>query len=134
MAEGLAIVFVYGTLKVGGHFAEQFDKFRLNSFDAMIYGTLFSVNDQFPAVILGGDNLVHGEVHSYRNGRSVLAAMDAIEGCMNPEEKHDPFNMFNRSTVIAMFEDDDAEVPATIYTWNLELDGLEIIEDGKWVL
>lgn len=131
-----AIVFVYGTLKVGGFFAEHFDKYRIHSFKATVYGSLYSVQNQFPAIILDLDNggIVHGEIHSYTNGEEVLALMDLIEGCEVPEDGGSPTNLFNRSLTIADFDDDNAEVPVIIYTWNQAMNYLEKIDSGIWEL
>lgn len=130
----LAIVFVYGTLKVGGFFAEQFDEYRRKYFKATVYGALYSVNGQFPAALLGDEGVIHGEVHVYTNGIAVLEAMNNIEGCEVPEEEGHPANMFNRVTTIAEFDNDNAEVPVFMYTWNQEIDSLERINSGIWEL
>lgn len=131
-----AIVFVYGTLKEGGQFAENFDNYRLKSFPATVYGSLYSVMDQFPALVLNEEeDLVFGEIHIYNHGTEVLKAMDLIEGCVVPTEEGSPENMFNRALTIATFLDDvDAELPVTVYTWNLESDNLVRINSGVWEL
>lgn len=75
-------VFVYGTLKVGGYFATQFDKFRTKSIDARLRGYKLMDLGAYPAIIESDNHadMVYGELHSYDSFPSVQRAMDMIEG------------------------------------------------------
>ena len=71
--------FVYGTLKVGGHFAKEFDNTRVKSMKAKVKGfDLFDLG-YFPGIV-PGEGTVYGELHEYKNPEKVTKAMDRIEG------------------------------------------------------
>jgi gamma-glutamylcyclotransferase (GGCT)/AIG2-like uncharacterized protein YtfP len=71
--------FVYGTLKVGGKLAWQFDEVRTESVEAELEGyDLFNMG-WFPA-IFPGKGKVTGELHKYKDPTNVRNAMDFIEG------------------------------------------------------
>lgn len=72
-------IFVYGTLKVGGYFSKLFDRKRLWSQPATIKGTLYDVGG-IPGLSLEGENIVHGELHLYKDFSFVIKHMDFIEG------------------------------------------------------
>lgn len=121
-------VFVYGTLKVGGHFAQSFNGVRVSSKDATIEGTMFSIGNQFPAVVLEGDTTIIGELHEYDNITDVLRHLDFIEGYSKGNEK---YNLYNRSIATIKTEDGD-DVEAWIYTFNQSTVGMYKIESGYW--
>ena len=117
-------IFVYGTLKVGGYFADYFDGIRKKSVQAKVKGTLFRiVYGWFPGLILGGESEVTGELHTYSNAKEVLQVMDEIEGV---REK-----LFKRE--IALVKLDTGEVrEAVVYTFNQSTQGSEAVESGVW--
>lgn len=114
-------VFVYGTLKVGGHFAAEFNSVRLDSKPGTIQGTLYSITDGFfPGVKLEGKGEVHGELHTYEKAEAVLARLDQIEG-----EGY----LYDRTAVEVRLDDGEVEEAITyIYKHSTEND--EIIENG----
>jgi len=78
--------FVYGTLKIGGGFAKQFDSVRKSSTKAVLkgfdlYGIGASGSAGFPGIV-PGDGEVHGEVHEFSKDKLVMVTrnMDYIEG------------------------------------------------------
>lgn len=78
--------FVYGTLKVGGHFGNSFDRVRESSEPAVLSGyDLFNLG-WFPTIKKGAGKVI-GEVHTYKNFKEVLSNFDNIEGYGgNPEQ------------------------------------------------
>jgi len=122
--------FVYGTLRVGGHFASQFDKNRISSVPAKIKGDLFNAGGFFPGIALGGDNDVYGEIHEYDEVDSVRRAFDGIEGYS--EERED--NLFNRKVVEAVTKNGEV-VEAFVYEYGKPEQlrkGEDRIKSGKW--
>lgn len=105
--------FVYGTLKVGGRFAERFDKFRVS----VKNGTLKNVDlfdlGSFPAII-DGTNKVFGEIHQYEQEETVLKIFDTIEG-YNRNKESESFYIRKEVTVET---DDGKEVRAIAYFMN----------------
>ena len=124
-------VFVYGTLKVGGHFAANFNGVRLSSKKATILGTMFSIDGRFPGVVLEGDTIIQGEIHEYDQFKQVLQGLDSIEGySVRGEKDH---NLYNRSIITANAEDGE-EVDVWVYTFNQATDGYDEVESGEWVI
>ena len=72
-------IFVYGTLKVGGYFSPPFNNKRLSTQPATVKGTLYDLGG-FPGLSLEGSDVVHGELHLYKDFSLVLRHMDLIEG------------------------------------------------------
>jgi gamma-glutamylcyclotransferase (GGCT)/AIG2-like uncharacterized protein YtfP len=78
--------FVYGTLKVGGFFAEQLDHIRKSVRSASLTGfDLFGVTDgpgrdpRFPAAVKG-EGKIEGEIHEFTDDTQALSIIDTIEG------------------------------------------------------
>jgi len=91
------LVFVYGTLKMGGVYSCYFDDFRLKVEDAHIKGEMYDLGN-FPGLILIGNNCVYGEIHKYSNFKSVIKLMDQIEGYSEePKTK----NLYERRSIEA---------------------------------
>lgn len=124
-------IFVYGTLKVGGFFAQNFDQVRRSSQKASIKGTMFSVHDSYPAVVLEGDMDIQGEVHEYDDINAVLQQLDHIEGCVG--EGAYCHNLYNRFIVNVQTTDGNT-VEAWMYTFNQSTDGLREVENGSWAI
>jgi gamma-glutamylcyclotransferase (GGCT)/AIG2-like uncharacterized protein YtfP len=128
-------IFVYGTLKEGGHFAKSFDEVREKSKPATIQGQLFDVASWFPGVKLTGspEDIVYGELHEYKNGDEVLSRMNRIEG-FNPDNPEK--SLFIRKTVTVTTEDGEKE-RAEVYEFNFEKESerasmAERVENGVW--
>ena len=122
--------FVYGTLRVGGHYAGQFNDVRLSSTQAKIKGSLFNAGGFFPGIALGGDGDVYGEVHEYSDADGVKAAMDGIEGYSEGRKN----NLFNRKEIEATTRDGEV-IKAFVYEFGKPEELLESgkkIENGRW--
>jgi len=121
-------VFVYGTLKVGGYYASNFDNVRINVKQAMVPGKIYG-GAGYPRLRLNDDGeLVYGELHTYEEGDNVLQLMDRIEG-YNPKGTN---NLYNRKKIKVLLENGDSE-EAYVYEYASELSGrAEVVESGKW--
>jgi len=127
MSDNIEKVFVYGTLKVGGHFAKSFDKVRRSSVKATTGGKLISVQGRFPG-LLPGDGVVHGEIHEYDDIKGVIHAMDSIEGY---HESHPKESLYRRELIEVETESGDIE-EAYAYFFNQSPDGMDEVESGVW--
>ena len=117
--------FVYGTLKKGGLYAERFDKFRISSEKASIKNMdLYKIN--FYPGMVPGNGVVIGELHEYKEPGMIIQAMDYIEGCTGTQ--HD---LFIRKHKIIITES-GKEVEAIVYTFNHEIEGMQLIKNGIW--
>ncbi len=121
-------VFVYGTLKVGGHFATRFDHVRLSSRPVSINGCMFSVQDRFPTVDFTKDGTVIGEVHEYDQPNHVIAMMDQIEG-YGGEDVVD--NLYNRVTIQVPSENGGVE-EVIAYSFNGNTEQFAAVDSGEW--
>lgn len=128
-------IFVYGTLKEGGHFAKNFDSVRENAKPATIRGQLFDVAGWFPGIKLTDvpDDIVHGELHEYNEAEEVIKQMNRIEGFDpdNPEK-----SLFIRKKVTVETEEGEKE-EAEVYEFNFENAGDKVdkairVESGVW--
>lgn len=121
--------FVYGTLKVGGRFAERFDPLRVSSVKAEVEGyDLFDLGS-YPGIKPGSGKVI-GELHEYQEPERVTKAMDSIEG-YHPDLKD---GMYLRRRVPVKTEDGEI-VEANIYVYNFRTtDRAKKIESGVWKL
>ena len=127
--------FVYGTLKKGGYYAEDFNAVRTNCRKALLkgydmYGIGHSGIAGYPGII-PGSGVVHGEVHTFdrKAMKAVLEAMDNIEGY----EPGDPeSSLYLRKKVIVELED-GTEERAMVYVFNRTIHKYyDKIENGVW--
>jgi len=120
--------FVYGTLKVGGRFAERFDSLRVNSMPASVEGFHLFDLGSFPG-ILPGNGVVYGELHEY--GEDVTRAMDTIEGYRSDDEDNSLYLRREVEVTTATGKTDKA----SIYIFNRkDYDDSKMIESGVWKL
>lgn len=125
-------IFVYGSLRVGGHFSHNFDEDRVSVRPAKVDGELYDLHS-FPGLILGDKGVVHGELHLYKDFHFVVRHVDYIEGYY---KRNDDNNLYNKGTVEVETED-GKKVKAIVYTLNthrVSIEGCEIVEDGVWPL
>jgi len=120
-------IFVYGTLKVGNHFAKNFDALRLASLPGKIKGTLYR-GPFFPMLKCDGAHDVEGELHTYKRPSEVLAMMDRIEGY---EEGRKEGNFYVRKKVEVTLENGRKE-KAFVYEFNESVENAEAIPSGRW--
>ncbi len=123
------LFFVYGTLKVGGRFAKQFDSARLNSVKAEVEKfDLFDLGS-FPGIKPGTGKVV-GELHEYKDPEKVTHSMDMIEG-YQPELRD---GMYLRRRVQVKTEAGEIK-EANIYVFNFKVPKhAKKIESGCWPL
>lgn len=120
--------FVYGTLKKGGVFAEHFNGYRVSSEKATINNmNLYSIG-WFPG-ILPGNGTVIGELHEYKEPKTVTTLMDQIEGYNKANPKQ---SLFIRKYVTVVTKT-DKEIKAVVYIYNnpKHVD-LKQIHSGIW--
>lgn len=122
--------FVYGTLKEGGHFAADFDAFRVSSDKASLLGHDLYDLGWFPGIVPGSGKVV-GELHEYSNPDVVQRAMDRIEGYTG-----DPDNsLFVRKLVTVTINATGEKVTCNAYAFNSDpTSSAKKIEDGVWEL
>lgn len=120
--------FVYGTLKVGGRFAEPFDSKRQTNIKASTSGVMFSVGGNFPAALFNKKGLITGEVHTYSDENEVIRKLDSIEGFYG---KNDVDNLYNR-VVVNVIDEDLRTHECVAYEFNKDTKNMPIVKDGKW--
>lgn len=117
--------FVYGTLKENGHFAKNFDKFRISSEKAKIDNMNLYKIGWFPGIV-PGNGIVEGELHEYKEVDKVKRIMNRIEGCTG--SKFDLFRCERHNIIKASSE----EIEANVYIFNQEIKHAKLIKDGVW--
>jgi len=126
------LIFAYGTLKVDtgpDAFARHFDRFRLTSVIGTVNGVLYDLGF-YPALILGGPEMVYGELHEYSNFNQVIERMDQIEGYFG---HNDPNNLYRR--VRAEINVNNAIITtATVYEFAHGVDGYPKVHSGTWMI
>ena len=100
-------LFVYGTLKSGGHFfyngSLEANRIAIDK-ECTIKGKLYDLG-WFPTIELtdNEEDVVHGEVHTFKNPGLVLKVMDQIEG-YNGDDKN---SLFARCTTTVQLKNGD---------------------------
>lgn len=73
-------VFVYGTLKPGGHYWQRFCEGKVqHSIPARIRGQLYDLGCGYPGAVLKGEGWIEGCVHEFIKADD-FAAVDQLEG------------------------------------------------------
>ncbi len=127
------LIFAYGTLKVDtgpDSFARQFDRFRVSTVPGTVMGVLYNLG-YFPALILGGPEVVHGELHRYSSFTEVIARMDQIEGYFG---YNDPNNLYRRVKAQVAVMGVVVHATATIYEFAHGVDGYPKVHSGTWMI
>lgn len=126
-------VFVYGTLKKGGYYSHGFNKERVSVTPAkMVGGTMYNLGG-FPGLVLGGNDIVNGELHLYKEFSKVVRRLDRIEGF---RKQNYECNLYNKH-VVEVETQDGRTVKAMVYTINthrINLKGCEKVENGTWLI
>jgi gamma-glutamylcyclotransferase (GGCT)/AIG2-like uncharacterized protein YtfP len=126
-------VFVYGTLKPGGHYWPEFCEGKLvDHLPAKIRGTLYDLHVGYPGLRLTGDGWVQGYILTFRLKKDFLR-LDYLEGY----DANRPYseNEYIRLKV-ACFTDDGTDLGET---WAYEITEPTLtrlkgtlITDGDW--
>lgn len=120
--------FVYGTLKVGGRFAEHFDGVRTKSTPVTIDGFALYSLGWFPTVVREEGSVVHGEIHEYTDSDMVLRHFDHIEGYTGDPE----YDLYNREQIQVTLPDGET-CTAYIYIFARELPAnAKRVDNGVW--
>jgi gamma-glutamylcyclotransferase (GGCT)/AIG2-like uncharacterized protein YtfP len=121
-------VFVYGTLKMSGHFARQFDKYRLHSEPAKVKGQIWDLGS-YPGMTPHEVFHVSGQLHTYSDPVLVMDKMDMIEGVYNNTAK----DLFYRERVLVTSLDGKREDEAWAYFFNGNVYNRTEITTGIWI-
>jgi len=107
------LFFVYGTLKIGGRFAEMFNKKREFSKRATLKGFNLYNLGAYPAII-EGEGEVKGELHSYSDPKNIKNKFDYIEGYRPENEKYSHY--LRRKVKVTLENGEEKE--AYVYIFN----------------
>jgi gamma-glutamylcyclotransferase (GGCT)/AIG2-like uncharacterized protein YtfP len=124
------LVFFYGTLMSG---FDRPSRTHLNDKlvpigRGFIEATLFDLG-MYPAAVPASDSRVWGEVHRMLDSRSVLSALDEIEGCTASEPDS---SLYTRSEILVTLEDGRVDL-AWVYFYNAPLGSAQRIESGDYL-
>jgi len=108
--------FVYGTLKVGGALAAQFDKYRENCVKAVLPNYAIYDLGWFPGILKETGEEVFGEIHTYEEDefKHVLNMFDRIEGY----SAHSPGNSLYLRKVVTVVNENNNKVSCNCYIFN----------------
>lgn len=127
--------FVYGTLKIGGYFANVFDRVRVSHCAATLDGyVMYSIGESktalFPGIVPGAGT-IHGEVHTFKEEykNEVLATMDSIEGFQEYDKKGSFY--IRKKVTVTLNTGEKETVFAYVYNFDI-LDHYNKIENGVW--
>lgn len=112
----MAKLFVYGTLKQGRSHYTGGKEFSPDT----IKGKMYNVG-AFPAVVLGGESVVHGEVIEVDD--SELAQMDRYEGYQEGDDN----SLYKRISITTLSGEE-----CFVYEFNKSTIGMPVIDSGVW--
>jgi gamma-glutamylcyclotransferase (GGCT)/AIG2-like uncharacterized protein YtfP len=121
------IFFVYGTLKEGGFFAKRFNEYRVSVKKAIAEGQMYSVYNNYPAVVFNKKEKIYGEIHEY-NTKEVEKNLDKIEGYYGKEAAE---NLFNKIE-ITVTDMEGKKVKCKAYEFNRSVTDFFKIKSGIW--
>lgn len=107
------LFFVYGTLKVGGHFNKIVKEFLKSYQPAKLRGYVLYNFGSFPGIIKG-KGVVDGELHEYTNVDVIMSMIDRIEGYRADNEDDSLF--LRREVEIEL--SDTTNTVANVYIFN----------------
>jgi gamma-glutamylcyclotransferase (GGCT)/AIG2-like uncharacterized protein YtfP len=128
-------VFVYGTLKPGGHYYELLcRKEKVSSKKAKLFGKLYDLDVGYPALQLGGSEWVYGNILNFTS-EALLKKLDELEG-YNPLRSIAQ-NEYQRVSAIA-YDLNETKI-GFVETYIMELEQLKHYEwrhlpEGYWNL
>ena len=126
-------VFVYGTLKPGGHYWPQFCEGKVASaVPAKIRGKLYDLHVGYPGMFLGGDDWVQGTVLTFPK-QADFAQLDVLEGFV--QGRPNELNEYVRLRVDCF--DEDGERLGEVWAYEMTEATFKHftvtrIEDGNW--
>ncbi len=120
-------LFVYGTLKEGGYYAERFNGQRNNLGDAIISDAEMFDLGNFPGVVLKRNGVVHGELHEYQS--SAFKELNKIEG-YNPVGNN---NLYDLQEVDVKLINGKTH-KAFIYTFLRSIKNRKKVSSGFWLI
>lgn len=121
MNKNKQLISVYGTLRKGGYNHRIIEKAKyIGSFESKPIFTMYSINDAFPALKLGGNNSIVIEVYEIDN--TTLKKVDGLEG-YNPQGKT---NLYDRKKIFTPYGE------SYIYIYEGNIGNSKVIESGDW--
>lgn len=126
-------VFVYGTLKPGGHYWPEFCEGKIGEpLPAKIHGELYDLHVGYPGLLLRGESWVQGYLLTFKTEKDFLR-LDDLEG-YDPNRPYSE-NEYIRLKVPCFTRDDEPLVEA----WTYEMTNAtrerhkgSLIADGNW--
>jgi len=124
----IQLIFVYGTLKVGGRNAGLTDRIRTIVRTGTIHGELYSTGFGYPAAfnIDKTEKLIVGEVHSFTDIHAALDLCDKLEGYI---DYCNPANLYNRTSTQCRLGTGEL-VECWVYETNRDVSFMQPIESG----
>jgi gamma-glutamylcyclotransferase (GGCT)/AIG2-like uncharacterized protein YtfP len=123
-------LFVYGTLlnkknEFGAHLNANYFFYA----DGKFNGTLYNIGE-YPGAILNAesDYYVYGKIFMVTDPDNILQLLDDYEGFGADQQQP---NEFTRKLIA--IETPDKVVECWVYLYNLPIDGLSVIESGKYL-
>jgi gamma-glutamylcyclotransferase (GGCT)/AIG2-like uncharacterized protein YtfP len=131
MDDEVQVVFVYGTLLVGGVLHDRWCGDAVTIEPASTNGKLYDLPLGFPALKPGGRDPVYGQVMVFPDLAATLERLDILEG-YNPEDPRQ--SMFLRRVRPVALLDSKQRIHAYCYLWRGPLpDGAVHLPSGMWV-
>ena len=123
-------LFVYGTLKRGEPNFERYVPDALTIEEAEIPGRLYHLPAGYPGLLLGGDEMAHGEAMTFVDLPAKLRAVDPLETCdpARPET-----SLYQRDVYTIYLKPARRPVPAWVYVYAQPLPaGARLVPGGNW--
>ena len=121
MSENKQLISVYGTLRKDCSNHRIIEKAKyIGSFESKPIFNMYSINDAFPALKLGGNNSIVIEV--YEVDDATLKRVDGLEG-YNPEGKT---NLYDRKKIFTPYGE------SYIYIYEGGINNSKVIKSGDW--
>ena len=122
-------LFVYGTLLDDGNELGIYLKNNCSFYaDGKFKGRLYDVGEFPGAILTYGAKYVYGRIFIMHDAEKVLEQLDDYEGFGSEQEQP---NLFVREMIKA--ETDKELISCWCYLYNLEVDGLRLIESGDYL-
>lgn len=120
------LVFVYGTLRQGERNHYLIDSAKLVTRQAWLKGKLIDTGKDYPALLLGSNDRVYGEIYEVNN--ELLKTLDELEGFTGQGKK----NHYERCEQV--ISSDLGEFKALVYFYPKEVSDSPVVPFGDWRL